>query len=82
MTVGQRRAKQVNQVEEVVMALVAKLLDEEVEMGMVLEGDLLLELSSPLFSYLAPAALGEYEQSLTFVMILRKQCKLFVGEFI
>ena len=76
MKAGQRWAKQVELVEEVLKGgkpLLAKLLQmlemgvggvlEVQKMGGLLEGDLLLAVSSHHFFCLAPAALGEYSLS-------------------
>ena len=66
-------------------ALVAKLVEEEEEMGTGSEGVLLLGLSSHPFSCPAPAVLGEYTTLNQFrrnktakIIYLRKECELFV----
>ena len=70
-------------------ALVAKLVEEEEEMGAGSEGVLLLGLSSHPFSCLAPAVLGEYPPLNQFrskktakMIYLRKEYELFVGGFV
>ena len=70
-------------------ALVAKLVEEEEEMGAGSEGVLLLGLSSHPFSCPAPAVLGEYTTLSQFrrkktakIIYLRKEYELFVGGFV